>query len=87
MLAVIGFVAGYAATRLGTRHPLVSLRVGHLAETGRVDRCLNQVIHPIAVVSNGTIERVMSHCTGLEGDSRSRGLFSAPVIAAQLHCK
>ena len=55
------------------------------ADASRADRCLDQVTHPAAVVTSGTMNSVTSHCTGLDGDSQSSGLFSAPVIAAQLH--
>jgi hypothetical protein len=59
--------------------------VGYWLGADRTDRCLDHVIQPTALVIAGTANKVISHCTGLDGDSRSSGLRSAPVIAAQLH--
>jgi hypothetical protein len=63
----------------------VRLGTSQSADAGRPDRCLDHVTYPTAVVTSGTMNSVTSHWTGLDGESRSSGLFSAPVIAAQVH--
>jgi len=67
-------------------HPVMPpIASGRYRDTGRDDRSLHQVIQPTPLVNTGTTRSVTSHCSGLDGDSRSSGLLSAPVSAAQVH--